>query len=134
MSLEELIGSRLAISLPGTEATDEVLTHVRRIQPKSVVLFSRNFTSLEQLARLIHSLEDALGWRLLVMVDHEGGRINRFGTSVTQFPDAMTIARQGDPEAAARQGASRALWRTPRHPRRRPADSAAGLGSCREPR
>jgi len=100
-----LIGSHLAISLPGSEATEEVIAHVRRIQAKSVVVFSRNFASPEQFTQLIHRLEDALGWRLLVMVDHEGGRINRFGAAVTQFPDALTVGRAGDPQAAARQGA-----------------------------
>ena len=106
MRLDELIGARLAVGLPGSEATDEVLRRIRRIRPQSLIVFSRNFASHDQFTRLVRRLEEALGFRLLVLVDHEGGRIWRFGReTVTQFPEALTVGARGRPEEAERQGA-----------------------------
>ena len=99
-----LIGARLAVGIPGTEATDDLIAHLRAIQAKSLVLFARNFVSPEQLTRLIQALEAALGWRLLVMVDHEGGRVIRFKTAVTRFPDALTVGGSATPQEVEQQG------------------------------
>ena len=100
-----LIGMRLAVGLPGLEPTDDVIAHLRAIQAKSLVLFERNVTSPHQLTHLIQRLEEALGWRLLVMVDHEGGRVIRFQTAVTRFPDALAVGRTATPPELERQGA-----------------------------
>ena len=105
MTLDEQIGARLAVGFPGTEATPELIAHLRAIHAQSLVVFARNFQSPDQFHRLLQRLNEALGWRLLVMVDHEGGRVVRFTQGVTQFPDAMTAGRTQEPEAIERQGA-----------------------------
>lgn len=105
MGLDDLIGTKLAVGIPGTEATDDVIDALRQIRAQSLVVFSRNFASPEQLTRLLRRLEEGLGYRLLVMVDHEGGRIIRFGGGVTRFPDALTVGKTQDAEAVERQGA-----------------------------
>jgi beta-N-acetylhexosaminidase len=104
MEIETLIGARLAVGIPGTEATDEIVESLRQTHAQSLVVFSRNFTSPEQFVRLLGRLEERLERRFLVMVDHEGGRIIRFSTGVTRFPDAMTAGNIQDPEAIERQG------------------------------
>ena len=103
MTLDELIGARLAVGFPGTEATPTLIESLRRTQAQSLVVFNRNFTDPEQFRRLVQKLEEGLGRRLLIMVDHEGGRVIRFVSGVTRFPDALTQARQGL-EAIERQG------------------------------
>jgi len=103
-SLEELVGERLAVGVPGTDATDAVIGALRRTRAQSLVAFSRNFTSPEQFVRLIRAIEEAVGRRFLVMVDHEGGRIIRFERGVTRFPDALTAGRAQHPEAIEQQG------------------------------
>ena len=103
--LDRLIGEKLAVGFPGAEATDEVIAGLRRTQAQSLVVFSRNFLSPEQFTRLLHRLEEALERRLLVMVDHEGGRIIRFRQGLTRFPDALTVGTTHGPEAVERQGA-----------------------------
>ncbi len=108
MDLEELIGARLAVGFSGTEATDALIACLRRIHAQSLVVFSRNFTSPEQFVRLVQRLETALEQRLLVMVDHEGGRVTRFSSGVTRFPDATTMGRTQRPEDVERQGATEA--------------------------
>jgi len=105
MTLDELIGARLAVGFPGTEATEELIAHVRAIQAQSLVVFARNFQSSDQFRRLLARLNEALGRRLLVMVDHEGGRVVRFAQGMTQFPDAMTQGKAQGPDTIERQGA-----------------------------
>ena len=104
MSLDDLIGARLTVGFSGTTATDALITHLREIHAQSLILFERNFTSPEQVARFLRRLEEALARRLLVMVDHEGGRVIRFRQGVTQFPDARH-AEAGGPAAVEQQGA-----------------------------
>src|SRR3989338_8141557 len=105
MTLDELIGARLAVGFPGTEATEELIAHLRAIHAQSLVVFARNFQSPEQFHRLIQQLSEGVSAPLLVMVDHEGGRVVRFSNGVTPFPDAMTQGRTQGPDAIERQGA-----------------------------
>lgn len=104
MDLDAFIGARLAVGIPGPDADEEVIAQLRATHAQSLVVFNRNFTSPEQFARLLRRLEERLQRRLLVMVDHEGGRIVRFGRGVTRFPDAMTVGATQPPEAVERQG------------------------------
>jgi len=104
MSLEVLVGAQLTVGIPGTEATMEVIEHLRAIHTQSVIVFERNFASPEQFLHLIQQLEAALERRLLVMVDHEGGRVIRFRQGVTQFPAAFSAGQANDPAAIERQG------------------------------
>lgn len=105
MSVEELIGVRLAVGFPGTAASPEVIDVLRRTHAQSLVVFSRNYQDPEQFCRLIADLEEGAGRRLLVMVDHEGGPVIRFRTGVTQFPSALAAGRAGSPETVEQQGA-----------------------------
>ncbi len=67
-----------------------------------VILFTRNYDSPSQLTalcRALHKLRPRAP--LLVTVDHEGGRVQRFRTGFTNLPPA---ARCTDPAAAHTQG------------------------------
>lgn len=104
MTLEEQVGATLAVGFPGTEPTPALIESLRRTHAQSLVIFARNFTSPRQFTRLLTGLEAGLGRRLLVMVDHEGGRIIRYSGGVTRFPAARSVGR-GRPEDAECQGA-----------------------------
>ena len=61
-----------------------------------VILFSRNFASVEQLRALtaeIHALRQP---PLLIAVDQEGGRVQRFRDGFTRLPPARWFGRQHD--------------------------------------
>ena len=59
---------------------------------------------LVQLRKLITDLEEALGRRLLVTADHEGGRVIMFREGITVFPDNLALGMTGKVEYARQQG------------------------------
>jgi beta-N-acetylhexosaminidase len=104
MSLETLVGRRLVLGLPGPELSEAGLRLFRDTQAGGLILYRRNVETPEGLARLITGLEEALGRRLLVCTDHEGGRIIMVHRAVTVFPDGLAAAAAGEPAFVERQG------------------------------
>lgn len=61
-----------------------------------VILFSRNFESAGQVADLIAEIRALRRPPLLVAVDHEGGRVQRFREGFTAVPPMRRIGREYD--------------------------------------
>ena len=79
------------IDVAGTELTAE--DRARLVHPLTggMILFSRNYRSPEQLVALtaeIHSLREPA---LLICVDHEGGRVQRFRSGFTVLPPMRAL-------------------------------------------
>ena len=100
----DLVGERLMIGLPGPLLRDEDVRLFRDTRAGALILYRRNFESPEQLRMLLAGLEDALGRRLLVGTDHEGGRIVMLGAGTTIFPDNLAVGTAGEEAFAAKQG------------------------------
>ncbi len=68
-----------------------------------VILFTRNYESPEQLSRLCSEIHAAKPG-VLIAVDHEGGRVQRFREGFTEIPAMHDYGAMyaSDPEAAAR--------------------------------
>jgi beta-N-acetylhexosaminidase len=65
-----------------------------------VILFARNYASREQVAALvaeIHALRDP---PLVVSVDHEGGRVQRFRDGFTAIPPMRTLGERWERDVA----------------------------------
>ena len=76
-----------------------------------VILFSRNYQSTAQLSELVASLHAARKPQLLIAVDHEGGRIQRFREGFTQLPPCALIGKAFDEnEHIGMQLADHAGW------------------------
>ena len=61
-----------------------------------VILFTRNYESPEQLAALTQSIRAARSSKLLIAVDHEGGRVQRFRSGFSAIPAAGALGRLYD--------------------------------------
>jgi beta-N-acetylhexosaminidase len=74
------------IGLEGLELNAEDKDLLRHPLVGGVILFSRNYRSPEQVAELVASIHALRQPRLLVAVDHEGGRVQRFRRGFTHLP------------------------------------------------
>lgn len=92
----------LMIDIAGTELTD--LDRERLCHPLvgGIILFTRNYANPEQLIRLTEQIHALRQPPLLIAVDHEGGRVQRFRDGFTRLPPMAALGRLWDenPEAA----------------------------------
>jgi beta-N-acetylhexosaminidase len=65
--------------LAGLEISANERAFLREAQPWGLIIFKRNVSTPAQAQALIHSFRDALGWEAPVLVDQEGGRVQRLG-------------------------------------------------------
>jgi len=78
--------------------------HLQAIHAGGLIVFERNFQAPSQFRGLLAQLEEVVGRNLLVMVDQEGGRVVRFSSGVTRFPDPLAVGTTQQPEDVYRQG------------------------------
>lgn len=100
------------LDLKGTALTAEERETLKHPQTGGVILFSRNYESPEQLKALcaeIHALRDP---HLIIAVDHEGGRVQRFRRGFTELPPMAAIGEVHDQRSAveAQRTAQRLGW------------------------
>jgi beta-N-acetylhexosaminidase len=74
-----------------------------------VILFARNFASLDQLRALVDDIHSIRNPALLVTVDQEGGRVQRFGAPFTVLPPARSLGHLYDADLEGALAAARAL-------------------------
>lgn len=73
-----LVRGPLMIDLQGSSLTSEEKQRLQHPLVGGVILFTRNFESRHQLTELTQKIHDVKYPRLLIAVDHEGGRVQRF--------------------------------------------------------
>ncbi|HFQ91595.1 MAG TPA: beta-N-acetylhexosaminidase [Chromatiales bacterium] len=101
----------LLLGVQGIELQEEEREMLMHPLTGGVVLFSRNYESLEQLEALTAQIHQLREPRLLIAVDHEGGRVQRFRADFTPLPAAGRIGAEYDAHPhKARQLAEAAGW------------------------
>ncbi len=92
----------LIVGIAGTQLDRRERQWLAHPAVVGVILFARNFECADQLGRLTAELREFAEPRLLVCVDQEGGRVQRFRDGFTQLPAPGVIGRwyQQHPERA----------------------------------
>lgn len=99
VNADDLVGGVLCTGIPGSRLDAETARALEALRPSGIILFRRNYESIEQLRQLNRTLH-ALPSSPLVSIDHEGGSVMRLGPPFTQFPAARAIAATGEPAVA----------------------------------
>ena len=76
----------LMVDVLGTELSQEECEILQHPLVGGVILFSRNYESPEQVAALTESIRALRDPHLIISVDHEGGRVQRFRDGFSLIP------------------------------------------------
>jgi len=86
----------LMISLRGTELEPDEVDWLRSPVVGGAILFTRNFRDLQQLAGLVDAIHRLRSPSLLVAVDQEGGRVQRFRQPFFELPPMRMLGHRHD--------------------------------------
>lgn len=86
----------VVLDVVGIELTQEDRERLMHPLAGGVILFSRNYDSPEQLACLTTDIHALRSPPLIVAVDHEGGRVQRFRKGFTAIPPMRELGKAWD--------------------------------------
>jgi len=86
----------LMVDVAGTELTVEDIDVLRHPLVGSVILFTRNYRNPQQITALCAAIRAVRTPHLLIAVDHEGGRVQRFRDRFTRLPPVRLLGRRFD--------------------------------------
>ena len=84
------------VGVRGIELAADERDFLRDPAVGGVILFKRNFYDHEQLCQLIASISSLREPQLLIAVDQEGGRVQRFGHGFSPLPAVAAYGREYD--------------------------------------
>jgi len=93
MSKQQTIGF-IMIDIEGQTLSQYDKEKIRHPNTGAVILFSRNYENPQQVSELIKQIRAVRNGELLIAVDQEGGRVQRFQNGFTRLPSAMAYANQ----------------------------------------
>ncbi len=101
----------LMLDVAGLELTAEDRRRLMHPLVGGVILFTRNYADPGQLMRLTDAIHDLRSPSLLIAVDHEGGRVQRFREGFTTIPPMRELGRiwDGNPQLARQFAADAAF-------------------------
>lgn len=99
----------LMIDLAGTTVTAEDRELLHHPLVGGVILFTRNYSDPAQLTALVSAIHAERTPPLIVAVDHEGGRVQRFREGFSLLPPARRLGHEFDLDPRGGLALSRAL-------------------------
>lgn len=90
------------LDVEGYTLSKEESEKIQHPNTGAVIFFARNYADPAQLTALCQSIRQARSGPILLAVDQEGGRVQRFQQGFTRLPPASAYAQQ--PELAAAAG------------------------------
>jgi beta-N-acetylhexosaminidase len=97
------------IDVVGPTLTDEDRNRLRHPAAGGVILFARNYQNPEQLSALTDEIEKLREPALLLCVDHEGGRVQRFREGFSAIPPMRVLGKLWDRDRDAARETARAI-------------------------
>ena len=85
----------VVVDIAGTVLTEHEIRRLEHPMTGAVILFTRNFASAEMLRALCGAIH-AVRPGILITVDHEGGRVQRFREGFTEVPSMAACRTAGD--------------------------------------
>lgn len=95
----------LMIGISGLSLTEQEKQQLINPKVGGVILFARNYQNTQQLTELCAEIHALRSPKLLISVDHEGGRVQRFREGFTAIPAMQTLGESylKAPEPALKQ-------------------------------
>lgn len=99
--------SAFITGVAGTQLTNAERDFLRAARPCGLILFARNCETHDQIRKLVGDVSDSVGSEILVLIDQEGGRVQRLRPPIGRaMPPAEIFADMfgetpGDAEEAA---------------------------------
>lgn len=100
----------LLIDLKDKELSQEEVELLEHPLVSGLILFSRNFHDKQQVQALIKDVRQRVKKPLLITIDQEGGRVQRFREGFTQLPAMQSFAHLAQSEQETKQLAYEAGW------------------------
>ncbi len=97
------------LDVGGLGLTAEERERLRHPSAGGVILFARNFESPSQLRSLTAEIRALRRPELLIAVDHEGGRVQRFQQGFTRIPPMRSLGDRWETDAAQARVLSEAM-------------------------
>ena len=84
------------LDVVGTELSADDIKRLQHPLVGGVILFARNFENCAQLSALTANIHAVRSPPLLIAVDHEGGRVQRFRDGFTKIPPMREFGKIWD--------------------------------------
>ncbi|MGZ3652271.1 MAG: beta-N-acetylhexosaminidase [Bdellovibrionota bacterium] len=99
--IEAKLAQMFFLGTPGPELSKPSAEFLTEYQPGGVIYFAQNYESPALLAELSDTIQATRsGLPLFIGVDHEGGRVQRFGKPFTHFPEPAQLGEINSPKLA----------------------------------